>query len=158
MSGWLAAYIAGAAVVLALAIYAGMLWQRVFAQRRARAKMLEFAAQKRQEWIESAVYLARVLLADQASHGELAIRIQVLLDNIYPNQCHSEQPQFAPFYDLSAALAHLPIREERAALDKKTRRAQDREREALELQFKPQLQQAAKALIAHEFGAPRYDS
>lgn len=139
--------------VLLLAIYAGYLWQRVFAERRAKRELLEYANNKRSEWIESAVYLARVLLAGQTSAGECAIRIQVLLDNIYPNHCQSDaaKAKFAPFYQLSAQLAHLPIREARDALDLKTLRAQDRERERLENQYLEDLKIAARDLIEHQF-------
>lgn len=136
-------------VVLGLSVYAGYLWQQVFYQRKKKQEYHAYVLEKKQGWVESIVLIARALAQGQANITECAIRIKVLLDNVYEGEC--PKPEFRPIYELTWATSHMPILEQRQAYSRKEIQAFDDEREALEKVHEPAVIEAVNFAIDYDF-------
>lgn len=141
--------IAAACIVICLAVYAVVLWLKVFQQRKAADVLAEQEAARKEHLIDSIRLIARAGVQDQANITECAIRVKVLMDNLYQNQCPRDE--FRPIYELAWATAHMPIREQREAFSKKEIRQFDREREALEEKMGEGVKQALQKLDDFDF-------
>lgn len=149
MNGITLFYVVAAMVVVAMAVYAGYLWQLVHVQRRKLAEQEEERAKQQKYWLESVQTIARVIVQEQANITECAIRIKVLLDRLYNNDC--PKSEFRPLYELAWATAHMPIREQRKTFSRKEIKAFDAEREALEVSMQEPIKTAAQAVLDYDF-------
>lgn len=145
------AIVIGSLVVLGLSVYAGYLWQQVLYQRKKKQEYNAFLLEKKQGWVESIVLIARALVDGQANVTECAIRMKVLLDNVYEGECPKDE--FRPIYELAWATAHMPILDQRKKFSRKEIQAFDDEREALEKVHEANVVTAAKAVVAYDFEA-----
>lgn len=141
----------GSVMVLVLSIYAGYLWQQVWYQRKKKQEYNAYVLEKKQNWVESIVLIARALVAGQANITECAIRIKVLLDNVYEGEC--PKLEFRAIYELMWATSHMPILEQRKQYTRKEIQAFDDEREALEKIHEDSVIKAVKFAINYDFQA-----
>ncbi len=134
-------------VVLVLAaVAARLLWLLWRQGRRQRA----VAQAQQQRLNESLQVLAQCVLTDQVGVGEASIRIRVLLDALQVDDAVREE--FSAFYQLAAALDHLPTHGDWRALERGERRRLRRELEQRETDFDEFIRDAARRLIGREFG------
>lgn len=91
--------------------------------------------------------LVQFVEQEQLEHAEAAIRISGLLHSI--GYTRERYPAFVPFYELSEAIAHMPILDKWKALDRTTKKAYTVEREALENQYAPAITKALAAVRSH---------
>lgn len=143
------AMVMGSLVVLGLSVYAGYLWQQVWYQRKKKQEYNAYVLEKKQNWVESIVFIARALVDGQANVTECAIRMKVLLDNVYEGECPKDE--FRPIYELAWATAHMPILDQRKHYSRKDIQAFDDERAALEKVHEAPVVQAAKAVVVYDF-------
>lgn len=136
-------------VVLGLSVYAGYLWQQVLYQRKKKQEYNAYVIEKKQGWVESIVLIARALDAGQANMTECAIRMKVLLDNVYEGEC--PKPELRPVYELTWATSHMPILDQRKEYSRKQIQAFDDEREALEKEHEPAVKKAVSFVIGYDF-------
>ncbi|MET1219182.1 MAG: DUF2489 domain-containing protein [Glaciecola sp.] len=118
--------------ILGLSYWAGTLLYRLHAQNQKKDRL----RQERVDTIMQSVHvIALAIEQQQCDLSEGVIRLTNLLDAlpILP------QPKFAELYPgiygLHDKISHFPTHEARAALSKKERREQDKERLAIEAEF-----------------------
>ncbi|KAF0810571.1 hypothetical protein A167_00851 [Alcanivorax sp. S71-1-4] len=138
MIWWIAALL----TVLALTLYAAVLWRRVWhrqqqrlAQTQARQGML----------IDQLEVLARAVVQQQVNVTEGALRLATLLDLLVVSP--AQPVDLAAIHRLADAASTLAIGERRQALPRPERRAQDRQREALEAEQGEAVTNAARRLL-----------
>lgn len=134
--------LAGALVVTALALYALLLWRRVWAHRR---KLAQAESQRRERLAGDLQILAGSLLDGQLPLIEGAIRIKVLLDNY--DTALSQDTRCQVFHLLFEATAQVPTHADWKALDKNVRRQHEKRFNELELQHKAAARTAARWLL-----------
>lgn len=134
-------------VVVALAVYAALLWRRVWRNRQ----LLELHTQERNARLEGDIrILAQSLAAGQMPLIEGVIRIKVLLDNYSgPRRADLNVQLFETIYD---ATAHIPTHQGWKDLSKAERSLHERQMETLEQKHSAEVQQIAKQLST---GLPR---
>ncbi len=134
--------LAGALVVMALALYALLLWRRVWAQRR---NLAQAANQRHERLAGDLQILAGSLLDGQLPLIEGAIRIKVLLDNY--DTALSQDTRCQVFHLLFEATAQVPTHANWKALDPSERRQHEKHFNELELQHKAAARTAARWLL-----------
>ncbi|MDX1367811.1 DUF2489 domain-containing protein [Pseudomonas sp.] len=134
--------LAGALVVTALALYALLLWRRVWAQRRDREQAEH---QRRERLAGDLQILAGSLLDGQLPLIEGAIRIKVLLDNY--DSALSRDTRCQVFHLLFEATAQVPTHANWKALEQTERRQHEKHFNELELQHKAAARTAARWLL-----------
>ena len=138
-------------VVAALALYAAMLWSRVWRESRQRARESAEADRDRQqrhgELRASIAVLARAQLQGQVSRTEAAIRIATLARGLQPSD--AELTLYQPFSELAVATSHIPVLDAWKALSTKDKDRFDSEREGLEAVHASALDEAARGLLQH---------
>ncbi|HUE94199.1 DUF2489 domain-containing protein [Pseudomonas sp.] len=140
----------GGLLLAALAVYALLLWRRVWAREKAQAA----AAEAQRERIGGDLQiLAGSLLEGQLPLIEGAIRIKVLLDNYDTSLTQDARCQV--FHLLFEATAQVPTHAEWKALDKNLRRQHEKHFNELELQHKAAARSAARWLLDEGLQAPR---
>ncbi|AJD48341.1 hypothetical protein S7S_09645 [Isoalcanivorax pacificus W11-5] len=129
-------------VVLGLALYAAWLWRRVWhrqqrrlAQTQARQGML----------VDQLEVLARAVVQQQVNVTEGALRLSALLDLLVVSP--AQPVDLAAIHRLAEAASSLAIGARRQALPRPERRAQDRQREALEAEQGEAVTNAARRLL-----------
>lgn len=138
----LLALIVSAVLIAALALYALLLWRRVWAKNKVHAE----AFKTQRERIAGDLHiLASSLLEGQLALIEGAIRIKVLLDNY--DSSLSQNQHCEVFHQLFAATAQVPTHAEWKALDKSVRRQHELHFSKLELQHKAAARAAARWLL-----------
>jgi hypothetical protein len=131
-----------AVLIAALALYALLLWRRVWAKDKAHAEALK----TQRERISGDLHiLASSLLDGQLALIEGAIRIKVLLDNY--DSSLSQNQHCEVFHLLFAATAQVPTHAEWKALAKNVRRQHEQHFSELELQHKAAARAAARWLL-----------
>jgi hypothetical protein len=140
---------AGALLVTALALYALLLWRRVWAQRR---NVAQAENQRRERLAGDLLMLASSLLDGQLPLIEGAIRIKVLLDNY--DTALSQDTHFQVFHLLFAATAQVPTHANWKALNPSERRQHEKRFNELELQHKAAARTAARWLLAEGLKQP----
>ncbi|MDP2227221.1 MAG: DUF2489 domain-containing protein [Moraxellaceae bacterium] len=98
-----------------------------------------------EELRQSISLLARAMVNGDCNLSEGCIRIRYLMDHLDPAQV--TRAGIDIIYVHYEAIAHLDVLEARKALDKAARRAQDREREALEAKHGEAILLAARELM-----------
>lgn len=139
INDWL--IILGLITIFALALYAVILWRRVWRNQQRLAKQ----EQERNTRLEGDIrILAQSLLSGQLPLIEGAIRIKVLLDN-YSGQRRADVnlQVFETIYD---ATAHIPTHQAWTELPKAQRRLHERQMETLEAQHRSEVVQIARVL------------
>ncbi|WP_372876041.1 DUF2489 domain-containing protein [Pseudomonas sp.] len=134
--------LAGALVVTALALYALLLWRRVWAQRR---NLAQAESQRRERLAGDLHILAGSLLDGQLPLIEGAIRIKVLLDNY--DTALSQDTRCQVFHLLFEATAQVPTHANWKALEQPERRQHEKHFNELELQHKAAARTAARWLL-----------
>ncbi|WP_298190342.1 DUF2489 domain-containing protein [uncultured Pseudomonas sp.] len=133
---------AGAVLISALALYALLLWRRVWSKEKAQAEALNT---QRERIADDLHILASSLLDGQLPLIEGAIRIKVLLDNY--DSSLSQNQRCEVFHQLFAETAQVPTHAEWKALEKSVRRQHEQHFSELELQHKAAARAAARWLL-----------
>ncbi|MFO7704201.1 MAG: DUF2489 domain-containing protein [Halopseudomonas sp.] len=134
---WLA--LAGLIIIIALAIYAFVLWKKVLARK---AQQRAIATERNQRLASDIIILAKSLLEGQLPVIEGSIRIKVLLDNYYgPRRADLDVSVFERIYD---ATAHIPTHQGWQDLPKAERQLHERQMEVLERDHHEAITLAAK--------------
>ena len=133
--------ILGLLIIFALALYAVVLWRRVWRNQQVLAKQED----ERNVRLESDIrILAQSLVTGQLPVIEGAIRIKVLLDNYSgPRRVDLDVQVFETIYD---ATAHIPTHQAWKDLPKAERRLHERQMETLEAQHRSEVEQIARVL------------
>ena len=133
----------GAAVVVGLGVYAGrllyLLNQQNIQQKKAKEKRLN-------NLVESITTIAFAMAQQQCSYSEGVIRLYHLLEAIPVTPLPNFESDYPGVYGLYHKIKAFPILEERAALSKKERRLQDKEREQLESEYASQIEKDIETL------------
>lgn len=144
----------GVVIIVALAVVAWRLWNKVWEkekQIRAYQEEVKANAQKRLDYIhESLNVIAAALLDDQVRVAEAGIRMAVLMDNL-PLSCDSKH-RFAPVFEIYNRSRHIPTHSKWDALEKKERRAFEKELQGLEKEFETQMKEIASYIKENPFG------
>lgn len=134
---WLA--LAGLIIVVALAIYAIVLWKKVLAHK---AEQDSLARERDQRLAGDIVILANSILDDQLPMIEGSIRIKVLLDNYYgPRRADLDVGIFEMIYD---ATAHIPTHQGWKDLSKAERKLHEQQMQTLERDHRAAVEAAAR--------------
>lgn len=138
-SDWL--IILGLVIIFALALYAVVLWRRVWHKQQ----LMTAQENERNSRLEGGIrILAQGLVTGQLPVIEGAIRIKVLLDNYSgPRRADLDTRVFETIYD---ATAHIPTHQAWKDLPKAQRRLHERQMETLETQHHSEVQQIAGVL------------
>jgi hypothetical protein len=144
----------GGLIILVLSIIASVMWRKVRAMEKRRAALdaerHAEALARRQQINQSIQIIARSLGQDERlTHTEASIRISGLLDSL--STPPAIQEEFAAFYQLTQATAHIPYLEQWQQLDKNRKRQLDRERIAQEEIYGEFVEDAARRIIGREF-------
>lgn len=138
-SDWL--IILGLVIIFALALYAVVLWRRVWRNQQRLARQ----ERERNDRLEGDIrILAQSLLSGQLPVIEGAIRIKVLLDNY-----SGERPvglNLQVLETIYEATAHIPTHQAWQALPKPERRLHERQMETLEARHRSAVEQIAQQL------------
>ncbi len=138
------------ALIAGLALYAWVLWRKVWRNQRARDAA---EASRHQALADDLRVLASCLLDEQVPLIEGAIRIKVLVDNFDPQL--TQDPHLQVFHQLYEATRHVPTHEAWKALDKLERRRFEATFSALELQHKAEARRSARWLLDEGLPASR---
>ena len=145
--------IAGAIIVLALAMIAWRLQSRVYKMEHAKkqqAAALDTLKDEHQQYLNNSVQvLAQGLVDDQLSLTEGAIRISVLLGNL--TMTEQEKEDYSAFFQLAEATAHIPILNAWKALPKKEKRRFENERLEIEEKYRAFVVDAATRIRGKRF-------
>lgn len=134
---WLA--LAGVIIIIALAVYAVVLWRKVLARK---AEQRAMATERNQRLARDIIILANSLLEGQLPVIEGSIRIKVLLDNYYgPRRADLDVSVFERIYD---ATAHIPTHQGWKDLPKAERQLHEQQMEVLERDHHEAITRAAK--------------
>ncbi|PRB84506.1 DUF2489 domain-containing protein [Pseudomonas sp. MYb185] len=133
--------VAGLIIIFGLAVYAALLWHRVWRNQQRQARQ----QQERNTRLEGDIrILAQSLLSGQLPMIEGAIRIKVLLDNYSgPRRAELDIQVLDTIYD---ATAHIPTHQGWKDLPQAQRRLHQRLLDTLEQQHGAELQQLAQRL------------
>lgn len=149
MNGLILLIVFAAIAVVVLSAYAAYLWQQVYAQRQFQAEKAAELQKQQRYWLDSVQTIARVIVQEQANITECAMRIKVLMDRLYNNDC--PKTEFRPLYELAWATSHMPIRQQRKSFSRQQIKAFDTERERLEEQMQDDVKVAAQAILDYDF-------
>lgn len=132
---WVALLI-GAAIIAGLGFYAGTLLFRLKEQNQRQ----QHARQQRIDTItESIQLIAKAIEQQQCNLSEGAIRLINLMESLPVKDVPDCQQDFPALYELYEQVRHLPTHAARDALDKKTRREQDKVREEHEARLESRI-------------------
>jgi hypothetical protein len=121
--------ILGALIIAGLAFYAGRLLFLLAQQNERQRKNRQTRIDNITESIET---IAKAMEQQQCDLSEGAIRICNLLEALPIDPKPDFRTKFPSIFELFVAISGFATLDARKALDKKTRRAQDREREDIE--------------------------
>ena len=133
--------VAGLIIIIALAVYALVLWRKVWDARQVKA---EQERERNERLAQDIQFLAQSLLNGQLPLIEGAIRIKVLLDNYSgPRRTDLDIGVFETIYD---ATAHIPTHQQWKDLPRTERQQHEQHMQALEEQHKEDAERAARQL------------
>lgn len=145
--------IAAAIIVTVLAVVAGYYLVRLHQlRRRNRVRRAEMAAEserQRRRINNSIQLLAGAVSKDELTLTEASIRICGLLDSLQVSAAVVDE--YAAFYRLRAATAHIPILEQWRALGRQQQFQFDLERQALEREHREFIMEAAERIRGRHF-------
>ncbi|QTF91190.1 DUF2489 domain-containing protein [Halomonas sp. BM-2019] len=139
----------GLAIIAGLAAYAFTLWREV---RRRRAYREEEEQRAHDNCLENLELVASALIQEQVDVTEGAWRCKVLLEILDPRLL--EREAFRPFGEVHARTRHLHTHQARQALSPRERFKEDRERLAVEEEFRDAVLDAARAALEFRRGWP----
>lgn len=133
--------VAGLIIIIALAVYALVLWRKVWATRAAKA---EQERERNERLAQDIQFLAQSLVNGQLPLVEGSIRIKVLLDNYSgPRRADLNIGVFEVIYD---ATVHIPTHQQWKDLPSPERQQHEGQMQALEQQHKDEVERAAAQL------------
>lgn len=139
MTDWLV--IAGLSIIFALAVYAAVLWRRVWHNQQRLARQLQ---ERNERLLGDVRILAQSLLSGQLPMIEGAIRIKVLLDNYSgPRRAELDVRVLETIYD---ATAHIPTHQHWKELPAAQRRLHQQQMETLETRHRSEVERVARVL------------
>lgn len=142
----------GSLLILGLAIYALLLWRKIWQRRRQLAEQADKTHAKLQQDL---TVLAHSLIDGQAPWVEGCIRIKVVLEHYdYPL---SQSDDYAVFQTVYAATADIPTHDAWKALPRTERRQHEHAFIALEQAHKPTSLAAAQQLLSQLARTPNTD-
>lgn len=133
----------GLTLIAGLAAYAVTLWQEV---HRREAFRREETQRAHENCLENLELVASALLQEQVEVTEAAWRCKVLLEILDPKLL--EREAFRAFGEVHARTRHLHTHEARKALTPKQRFQEDRERLAVEAEWREPVRAAAREVLA----------
>ena len=142
MIGWV---LAGAAILLVLAVYAASLLLKLRAQSRARATAIRACNER---ILESVRLIAKAVKEGQCDPSEGAIRLTNLLDALQYARPRPHAEEFPGLYGLYERIKDLPTHEARRLLKKNELLRQDLERARHEEEHNDQIQEDVARLAA----------
>lgn len=144
--------LAAAAVILPLAVYAGVLAVRLRRreqqQREAEAARRRARAERQAQARLGIRLLAAAMIAEEITLTEGCQRISYLLGQLEPG-AHPEE-EVSVFFRVAEATAHLPILDAWRALDRRQQHAYNLDRASIEAGFRDRALIAAEGILARE--------
>ncbi|WP_423187832.1 DUF2489 domain-containing protein [Alishewanella sp. d11] len=148
---WALALLLGAAIIAALAFYAGkLLW--LLKQQNERQQQEQLLQQvkvleKKRYLQESIVLISRAMQEQQCELSEGALRLWVLLDH-WPQDNKPDAIQTYPgLYQMYQVVKNMPTHQARKDQDKKLTRQQDKQRQQAEIDLRELIQLDVKKLL-----------
>lgn len=148
---WALALLLGAAIIAALAFYAGkLLWLLKQQNKRQQQEQLlqqEKVLEKKRYLQESIVLISRAMQEQQCELSEGALRLWVLLDH-WPQHNKPDAIQTYPgLYQMYQVVKNMPTHQARKDQDKKLTRQQDKQRQQAEIDLRELIQLDVKKLL-----------
>ena len=140
--------LAGTLLIAGLAVYALLVWRKVWRQR---AQLENHKKELSDKLAEDLKILCGSLLDEQMPWVEGCIRLKVILEHYNFELSHDEQ--YAVFQEVFVATEHIPTHEAWTALDKAEKRKHEQTFAALEEQFRTRSFAAARQLL-EKLGGP----
>jgi len=127
----------GALVILVLAIYAALLWRRVFQIQRKRKQDIET---RNARLFESIRDISIAMQQGQCPLSEGCIRLTVLLDHlVLPD--HPDFPERYPaIHEMHERIKHMPTHDARKSYPREVIEQMDEEREGYEVEMETDIQ------------------
>ncbi len=130
-----------------------LLWWRQRARQKINQKRiqnLQVILQKQYEHrVTSIRVIANAMGEGQCEFTEGCIRLKHLIDQIHPQLL--KQDEYAIIAFINSKTEHMPIKQDWKRLDKKVQAKLTQERYTLESKYRRDIEEALKALQAHEF-------
>jgi len=141
-------------LVAVLSIWAWRLLQQVKrqeAEQKRQVQALEDDARAQRDRVNKSIQIIAntIVAGDKMSLTEAAMRLGVLLESLGIDDVSREQ--LAPLFKLAEATAHIPILEEWKKLPTKKKLAFDKQREALEQDYRDFVVQCCQNLRGRKF-------
>ena len=148
---WAFALLVGAAIIAALAFYAGkLLWLLKQQNERHQQEQLlqqEKVLEKKRYLQESIVLISRAMQEQQCELSEGALRLWVLLDH-WPEENKPDAIQTYPgLHQMYQVVKNMPTHQARKDQDKKLTRQQDKQRQQAEIDLRELIQLDVKKLL-----------
>lgn len=140
---------AGIGLIVFLGKQIVQLSQRLRADRLSRDRNAQFRSRRREDMIQSLKVIIMGIQQDQIELSEACLRIKGLLDHLAPALLDREPYQV--FQTVNDRLAHMPTHGARERTDKRFVFRMDRERFAIEEQYRDQILEAADQLKSERF-------
>jgi len=137
------------AIIAGLGVYAYSLWKEV---QRRKAFREEETRRAHQNCLENLEMVASALAQDQVDITEGSWRCKVLLEIL--DEKLTERPDFQAFDEVHRRTRHLHTHSARQALTPKERFREDKERLAVEDEFREPVLKAAAAVVEFRRGWP----
>ncbi|MGM0983956.1 MAG: DUF2489 domain-containing protein [Pseudomonadota bacterium] len=137
------------AIIVGLGAYAYTLWKEV---RRRKAFREEELQRAHRNCLENLEIVAAALAQDQVDITEGSWRCKVLLEIL--DETLTERPDFQAFDEVHRRTRHLHTHSARQALSPRDRMREDRERLAVEEEFREPVLKAAAAVVEFRRGWP----
>ncbi|MDX1635404.1 MAG: DUF2489 domain-containing protein [Marinobacter sp.] len=151
MPAWLqwALILIGLAVIILLAVFIIRQYRVVQAGKKRAARNEAFAAERKENMVESIKVLAMAIEQDQVEYSEACLRIKGLLDHVAPDLL--AQTPYRIFQEMHDHIQHMPTHRARQETDHRFVQKMDRERFALEEKHGDSIRRAATAIRHHRF-------
>ncbi|WP_286263480.1 DUF2489 domain-containing protein [Thalassotalea atypica] len=150
-NNWFYLAIAGALIIVALALYAGKLLMLV--KQQTKQQQAAQAAHQAQMYAndvkiyDSVIIITRAMKEQQCDYSEGSWRISVLLDSLQTT--NNLDQKFPAIFELYNSIKHLSILEDRKSLSKQQRMKQDVERLKLEADLSARIDE--DLITLHQF-------
>lgn len=145
---------AGAVIVLGLIVVAWQLWRKVWQQEAALQAQRDAALQTEVDKIkhvhESLNVMAQCVLDGQVRIAEAGIRMAVLLDQL-PLSCDLKH-RCVPVFEVYQQTRHIPTHSAWNALEKRERRAYEKELANIEAQHEQAVRELSAWITQNPFG------
>ncbi|EKE83398.1 DUF2489 domain-containing protein [Idiomarina xiamenensis] len=141
--GWLL-MVLGAVVIIALAVYAGMLLARLQQQNKRRRQAID---KRNANLLESIVTIAKAMQQEQCPLSEGCLRIVVLLDHMVEQNKPLYSERYPAMHAMYERIKHMPTHEARKQYPKAEIRRMDNEREGYEKELADDIQQDVSKLL-----------